>query len=302
MLANYLIGLREGLEIGLVVGILVAYITRVQRREVLPKLWLGIAIALVIALALGAVLTWGPYGLSTQVQDGIAGVLSLLAVGLVTWMIFWMARNARQLKGELHGALDRALSGNARGLVVLGVVAVGRESIETALFLWASAKSETDTLFVTVGALGGIATAVVLAWLIYRGAMRIDLRRFFFWTGLFLVAVAAGVLSYGLGELQDSGLLPGSGQSAYSLTGLVGSYQLVLRGALGDLQLHCRTDVAAGDRMDGLHGRYRRPVPSGQRDDRTLPRTSRQVPQQGRRTNLLNDVVSSPRWRMLRGE
>ncbi|THG32835.1 iron uptake transporter permease EfeU [Naasia lichenicola] len=221
MLANFLIGLREGLEIGLVVGILIAYINRVSRRDVLPKLWLGIGIAIALALAVGAILTWGPYGLSSQGQEGIGGVLSVLAVGLVTWMIFWMARNARELKGELHGALDKALSGDARGLVLLGVVAVGRESIETALFLWAAAKSETNTLLGTAGAIGGLAVAAALAYLIYRGAMRIDLRRFFFWTGLFLVLVAAGVLSYGLGELQGAGLVPGNGQAAFSVAGVI---------------------------------------------------------------------------------
>jgi high-affinity iron transporter len=233
MLANFLIGLREGLEIGLVVGILVAYINRVGRREVLPKLWLGIGIALAIALVFGAVLTWGPYGLSSQGQEAIGGILSIVAVGLVTWMIFWMAKHARGLRGELHGQLDRALSGSAAGLVILGVVAVGRESVETALFLWAAAKSETNTALGVIGAVGGLALATVLAYLIYRGAMRIDLRRFFFWTGLFLVVVAAGVLSYGLGEIQGAGIVPGYGQPAYSIAAVIPPtswYGIVLAG------------------------------------------------------------------------
>lgn len=233
MLANFLIGLREGLEIGLVIGILVAYINRVDRRDVLPKLWIGVGIALALALGVGALLTWGPYGLSSQGQEGIGGVLSLIAVGLVTWMIFWMARHARHLKGELQDRIDRALVGSATGLVVLGVVAVGRESIETALFLWAAAKSETNAALGVVGAVGGLAVAALLAYLIYRGAMRIDLRRFFFWTGLFLVLVAAGVLSYGLGELQGAGLIPGYGQPAYSIAAVIPPtswYGIVLAG------------------------------------------------------------------------
>lgn len=233
MLANFLIGLREGLEIGLVVGILVAYIRKVGRTEVLPKLWIGIALALGLALGVGALLTWGPYGLSTQGQEGIGGVLSVIAVVLVTWMIFWMARHAREMKGELEGQLDKALSGNASGLIVLGVVAVGRESIETALFLWAAAKSETNALTGFIGSVGGLALATVLAYLIYQGAMRIDLRRFFFWTGLFLILVAAGVLSYGLGELQGSGLIPGYGQPAYSIAAIIPPtswYGIVLAG------------------------------------------------------------------------
>jgi high-affinity iron transporter len=221
MLANYLIGLREGLEAGLIVGILVAYVNRVGRRDVLARLWIGIGIAIALALGVGAVLTWGPYGLSTQAQEAIGGILSIVAVGLVTWMIFWMAGHARDLRGELHTRLDQALAGAGFGIVVLGVVAVGRESIETALFLWAAAKSETNTLLGSIGAVAGILTAVVLAYLVYRGAMRINLRVFFFWTGLFLIVVAAGVFAYGLGDLQEAGILPGLGQPAYSITALI---------------------------------------------------------------------------------
>lgn len=233
MLANFLIGLREGLEAGLVVGILVAYLRKVDRRDVLPRLWIGIALALALALGLGALLTWGPYGLSMQAQEAIGGILSIVAVGLVTWMIFWMARHARDLRGELHGQLDRALSGSALGLVMVGIVAVGRESIETALFLWAAAKSETNTMLGVIGAVAGILTAVALAYLVYRGAMRINLGRFFFWTGLFLIVVAAGVFAYGLGDLQEAGLLPGAGQAAYSIAAVVSPtswYGIVLAG------------------------------------------------------------------------
>ncbi|MEN2742491.1 iron uptake transporter permease EfeU [Microbacterium sp. X-17] len=233
MLANYLIGLREGLEAGLIVGILLAYVNRVGRRDVLLRLWIGIGVAIAIALGLGALLTWGPYGLSVQAQEAIGGILSIVAVGLVTWMIFWMALHARDLRGELHSRLDAALAGTGIGIVVLGVVAVGRESIETALFLWAAAKSETNTALGTIGAVGGILTAVVLAYLVYRGAMRINLRVFFFWTGLFLVLVAAGVFAYGLGDLQEAGLLPGLGQAAYSVSGIISPtswYGVILSG------------------------------------------------------------------------
>ena len=222
MLANYLIGLREGLEAGLVVGILVAYLTKLQRRDVLPRLWTGIAAAVVLSLVTGAILTWGPYGLSFTAQELLGGGLSLLAVGLVTWMIFWMGANARSLKGELESRLDAAVSGSALGIVVLGFVSVGREGIETALFVWASvssssAASGSEAWVGTIGAFLGILSAVVAAYLIFRGFVRIDLGRFFTWTGGFLIVVAAGVLLYGVGDLQEAALLPGWGTPLFDL-------------------------------------------------------------------------------------
>jgi len=217
VLANFLIGLREGLEAGLIVGILVAYINKLGRRDILPRLWVGIGLAIVISLGVGAILTWGPYGLSFQAQEILGGGLSILAVGLVTWMIFWMGKHARALKHELHTKLDAAIAGAGMGIVVIGFVSVGREGIETALFIWASVISSGNAVVGTVGALLGILVSVVIAYLIYRGLVRINLSRFFTWTGLFLVLVAAGVLSYGVGDLQEAGVIPGYGQAAFSL-------------------------------------------------------------------------------------
>lgn len=217
MLANLLIGLREGLEAGLIVGILVAYVNKLGRRDILPRLWLGIAIAVAISLSVGALLTWGPYAMSSQAKEILGGSLSILAVGLVTWMIFWMARHARALKHELHSRLDAAIAGAGMGIVLIGFVSVGREGVETALFIWASVNSGSNAVVGTAGALLGIAAAVVIAYLIYRGLVRINLSTFFLWTGLFLILVAAGVLAYGIAELQEAGLVPGDGQTAFSL-------------------------------------------------------------------------------------
>jgi high-affinity iron transporter len=212
--ATYLIGLREGLEAGLIVGILIAYVRKLGRADLLPRLWVGIGVAVAVSLGLGALLTFGPYGLSFQAQELLGGGLSLVAVGLVTWMIFWMSQHARGLKGELQHRVDTALLGTGAGIVTLGVVSVGREGIETALFVWATFAN-------TAGALLGIATAVALSWLISRGFVRIDLGRFFTWTGAFLIVVAAGVLVYGIGDLQEAGALPGWGQSAYSVAAAI---------------------------------------------------------------------------------
>ncbi|CAN5322988.1 FTR1 family protein [soil metagenome] len=221
MLATFLICLREGLEAGLIVGILVAYLNKLQRRDILPRLWVGIGAAIVISLSVGAILTWGPYGLSFQAQEILGGGLSILAVGLVTWMIFWMGKHARALKHELQSKLDAAIAGAGIGIVVIGFVSVGREGVETALFIWASVASSGSAVLGTISAVAGILVSVVIAYLIYRGLVRINLSRFFTWTGLFLVLVAAGVLSYGIGDLQEAGVIPGFGQAAFSVASIV---------------------------------------------------------------------------------
>ena len=213
MLANYLIGLREGLEAALVVSILVAYLVKTDRRHLLPRIWLGVGIAVAVALGFGFALFYGPRGLTFEAQEAIGGILSIVAVVLVTWMIFWMARAARSLSGELRGQIDTAAEGSWWALVLVAVLAVGREGLETALFLWSATEAVTRDSDATwqplVGAALGIATAVVLGYLLYRGAIRINLSTFFTWTGAFLILVAGGVLSYGVHDLQEAGILPG---------------------------------------------------------------------------------------------
>ena len=222
MIANLLIALREGLEAALVVSIIVAYLVKTDRRDALPKLWIGVGLATLIPLVAGAIMTWGPKTLSFQGQEILGGTLSFVAVGLVTWMIFWMGKNARELKGELEGSLSKALAedGSGWGVVWIAVVAVGREGVETALFVWATVRSsiETSIMQTTVGVVTGLVIAIVLGVLIYQGAVRINFRIFFATTGYFLVVVAAGIVAYGIGDLQAAGVLPGIMSHAWDLS------------------------------------------------------------------------------------
>ncbi|NGO77915.1 FTR1 family protein [Streptomyces sp. YC504] len=218
MFANYLIGLREGLEASLVVCILVAYLVKTDNRKALPAIWIGVGIAVTVSLAFGAGLQFGTQELTFEAQELIGGGLSIVAVALVTWMVFWMRRTARHLKAELHGKLDAALNLGTGALVATAFLAVGREGIETSLFVWRSVDAADDGWRPLAGCLLGLLTAVVMGWLFYRGALRINLSKFFQWTGGMLVVVAAGVLAYGMHDLQEARFVGGLGDKAFDIS------------------------------------------------------------------------------------
>ncbi len=224
MIANLLIGLREGLEAALVVSVLVAYLVKSGRRHQLPLVWIGTGSAAAISLAVGAALTFGPSGLTFEAQEAIGGILSILAVGLVTWMIFWMAKASRSLATDLRARMD-ASDGKPWSLIVIAALAVGREGIETAVFLWAASRAAIQdgqsTVEPLVGALIGIVIAIGLGYAIYAGAVRINLSKFFTVTGGALIVVAAGVLAYGFHDLQEADLVPGEHLLAWDISSVI---------------------------------------------------------------------------------
>lgn len=223
-LGNYLIGLREGLEASLVVVILIAYLVKSDRRELLPRIWAGVAAAVVVSMAFGALLTFGPRQLTFEAQEALGGILSIVAVGFVTWMVFWMARHARGLSGELRGKIDTAAEAGRASLAFVALLAVGREGLETALFIWSATEStgsDGSQGLQLVGALLGILTAVVMGYFFYRGVLKINLSKFFRYTGVILIVVAAGVLAYGVHDLQEARILPGLNSLAFDVSAQV---------------------------------------------------------------------------------
>lgn len=204
-LASFLIGLREGMEAALIVSILLAYVKRQDRNDARVSIWWGVSLAVVGSLILGAIFTFGRYGLSFEAQEIIGGTMSLVAVAMVTWMVFWMMRIGRRMKAELEEEAAEALSSGARAIFWIAFVSVAREGIETTLMLWGWAGNPVALL----GALTGILVAVGLGYGLYRGAIRINMGSFFSWSGVFLIIIAAGILAYGIHDLQEAAVLPG---------------------------------------------------------------------------------------------
>ncbi|MBO0820904.1 MAG: FTR1 family protein [Nocardiopsaceae bacterium] len=226
---NLLIGLREGLEAGLVVSILLAALRKADPgRKAVPgpgenrlssaPVWLGVAAAVALAGSFAAVLTFSTSVLSSSAQEAVGGSLSVLAVALVTAMVFWMRKTARTLSKQLRGEVERAVKIGAGALTVTAFLAVGREGLETTLFLWTAAKASGQTVAPFLGAAVGIAAAVILCALLYRQAVKLNIGVFFNRTAIALIVIAAGVFAYGLGDLQDAGLLPGQQWLAFDLT------------------------------------------------------------------------------------
>jgi high-affinity iron transporter len=229
VLGNFLIGLREGLEAALVVSILVAYLVKSDRRQQLKWIWLGVGVAVLLSVGVTVALGLQSRQLTFKSQELLGGALSIIAAAFVTWMIFWMATAAKSIAGNLRGRLDDA-AGRWWSLAVVAFLAVGREGMETALILWSNTRTATgqdlpdgvqETWEPLVAAVLGLLTAVALGYLIYRGAVSLNLTVFFTWTGFFLILVAAGVLSYGVHDLQEAGVIPGLNHHLFDVSHII---------------------------------------------------------------------------------
>ncbi|MGD3112510.1 iron uptake transporter permease EfeU [Streptomyces sp. YGL11-2] len=215
---SFLIGLREGLEGGLIVSILVASLVRAGAKSRLAQVWTGVLAAIALALSFGAVLTFTAASLSATAQEAFGGALSVIAVAFVTGMVFWMRRSARSLSGEIKEKVTGALAMGSGMLIVTSFLAVGREGLETALFLWTTARAAGESAGPMIGAGIGLVIAAGLCWGLYRRVLKINLTRFFTATGAVLIVIAAGVLGYGLRDLQEGGVLPGKTAFAFDLS------------------------------------------------------------------------------------
>jgi high-affinity iron transporter len=222
-LASYLIGLREGLEATLVVSILVAYLVKSGRRRQLLPLWAGVAAAVALSVLVGTLLTYTRTTLLADFRSRelFEAVTSVLAVALVTWMIFWMRRTARRLKGDLTGRLETAVGVGSLAVAGIAFLSVVREGLETTLLFFAAAQGAATTATPLLAISAGVLTAVVMGLGLYAGAIRIDLARFFTVSGVLLVFVAAGILKYGVHDFQEAGVLPGLDVLAFDVSGVL---------------------------------------------------------------------------------
>jgi high-affinity iron transporter len=212
MTAAFFIALREGLEAALIVGIVAAYLVKIDRRDALPGIWAGVVAALSVSIAVGVAVVATVGKLPPIVQEGLEGLTAVIAVGVLGWMLFWMRRQGRALKGDLERGVENALAaGSTFALAGLAFVAVVREGLETVLYLFAIGVSSGPAIQTMLAIFAGLAAAVGIGWAIFAAGVRIDLRRFFTVTGVVLIFVSAGLLAFAVHEFGEAGLIVNTG-------------------------------------------------------------------------------------------
>ncbi len=206
MFAPFLIMLREGLEAALIIGILCGYLTRTGRVAQVPAIWSGIFLALALALFTGAVLIWLDASFPQKAQELLEAGIGVIAYVFLITMVLWMLKFGRSVKSDLQSQMDSAFSGGSIwSLVALAFAAVAREGLESVFFLLAIFQQSAGWN-APLGALLGIVIAIILGWLIHRGALRVNLGRFFRWTSIFIILVAAGIAASVPRALHEAGI------------------------------------------------------------------------------------------------
>jgi high-affinity iron transporter len=220
---GFLTGLREGVEAALIVAIVLAYLVRSGNGSQAGKVWLGTAAAVALSLLAGVVIFQTVGALEEPYEQLFEATTLLVAATVVTWMLFWMRRQAAGMRSDLHARIDRALTeGTVFGLAVLAFSAVIREGLETSLFLVGQATAaQAGASSVLAGALAGLVAAVGIGWVFYTGSRRINLRAFFSWTGIGLVFIAAGLVSRAVHELVEIGVIPFGSQTAFDISSVL---------------------------------------------------------------------------------
>lgn len=207
MLIPFLIMLREGIEAALIVGIIASYLSQTGRRTFMPAVVVGVLLAIAASLFAGAALQMIAAEFPQKQQEMFEGAVGAIAVCVLTGMVFWMRRASRSIKGELHSSIDAALNRQIGGWALVGMVflSVAREGLESVFFLLAIFE-QSHTWHAPLGALLGILLSVGLGYAIYRGGVRLNFKRFFHYTGIFILIVAAGLLAGVVRKFHEAGL------------------------------------------------------------------------------------------------
>lgn len=215
MLPTYLLSLREGLEAALIIGIVLGAVSKIRRNDLSPAVWLGTLSAVAVSILTAVLLTSFGMSLEERAEQIFEGITMLIAAGILTWMIFWMGKQARFLKSEIEAGINKAASSTGRSAVFwVAFLAVVREGIELAIFVTAAffagdqSQISSNIIQTLAGTILGLGTAALLGWTLFATTVRLDLRRFFQVTGILLILFAAGLVAHGVHEFNEVGWVP----------------------------------------------------------------------------------------------
>ena len=234
MLPTYLLSLREGLEAALIIGILLGALSKIRRTDLSPTVWLGTLSAISVSILTAVLLTSFGMSLEYPAEAIFEGVTMLIAAGILTWMIFWMSKQARFLKSELEAGVNKAVASAGKSPVFwLAFIAVVREGVELALFVTAAffagnqSGITSDIIQTLVGTILGLGTAALLSWTLFATTVRLDLRRFFQVTGFLLILFAAGLIAHGVHEFNEVGWIPSVIEHIWNLDAIISETSLL---------------------------------------------------------------------------